>query len=154
MAISRYLEWNFLLGNTRFKIEKTGKKVSYSTGLEKGKNINTKILSVYGSYMSHSWVLKSNSSNQLLSWLSCHRKNRFSQSWMAGSWCKIWPDRKASLWAYLQGAGTLMVPGQFQYMWHSLKVNLQPKKKILSLLLSTFILGCNYVLMGVWQTGE
>lgn len=65
-------------------------------------------------------------------WTS-HRKNRFSHSWMAGSWCKICPDRKASLWAYLQGAGTLMVPGQFQYMWHSLKVNLQAKKKIGSL---------------------
>lgn len=43
-----------------------------------------------------------------------------------------------------------MVPGQFQYMWHSLKVNLQPKKKILSLLLSTFILECDYELMGVY----
>ncbi|TNN76386.1 hypothetical protein EYF80_013465 [Liparis tanakae] len=39
---------------------------------------------------------------------------------MAGSACRNWPDRKASLWAYMHGAGTRMVPGQFQYIWHIL----------------------------------
>lgn len=43
---------------------------------------------------------------------------------MAGSVRRNWPDRKASLWAYLHGAGTRMVPGQFQYKWHILKVSL------------------------------
>lgn len=52
------------------------------------------------------------------------RKKSLSESWMAGSECRYWPDRKASLWAYLQGAGTRMVPGQFQYKWHILKVSL------------------------------
>lgn len=52
------------------------------------------------------------------------RKKSLSDSWMAGSECRYWPDRKASLWAYLHGAGTRIVPGQFQYKWHILKVSL------------------------------
>lgn len=43
------------------------------------------------------------------------RKKSLSDRWMDGSECRYWPDRKASLWAYLHGAGTGMVPGQFQY---------------------------------------
>lgn len=42
------------------------------------------------------------------------RKKSVSRSWAAGSWCSTCPARKASLCAYLQGAGTRMVPGQFQ----------------------------------------
>lgn len=42
------------------------------------------------------------------------RKKSLSQSWGAGSWCSTCPARNASLCAYLQGAGTRMVPGQFQ----------------------------------------
>lgn len=43
---------------------------------------------------------------------------------MAGSEWRYCADRYASLCAYLHGAGTRIVPGQFQYKWHILKVNL------------------------------
>lgn len=55
---------------------------------------------------------------------AAQRKNSLSESWMAGSERRYVADRKASLWAYLHGAGTRMVPGQFQYKWHILKVSL------------------------------
>lgn len=42
------------------------------------------------------------------------RKKSLLHSRASGSCCSTCPARKANLCAYLQGAGTRMVPGQFQ----------------------------------------
>lgn len=72
----------------------------------------------------HSWTSAGFSSLLGVVTDAAQRKKSLSDSWMAGSECRYWPDRKASLCAYLHGAGTRMVPGQFQYKWHILKVSL------------------------------
>lgn len=72
----------------------------------------------------HSWFCCDLCSLFVAVTAAAQRKKSLSDSWMAGSACRYWPDRKASLWAYLHGAGTRMVPGQFQYKWHILKVSL------------------------------